>query len=113
MTNKVTNLGVYYKLPCDYTLQNYNNGYIEKHYGRMFCETFIAFLSRTCSKTVGVVTSHGDVDVDEEVSMTMMFELGKMYPPPPMMRWAKNGYLKGKFTTLIDVMHDRRTMNKM
>jgi hypothetical protein len=26
MINKVTNLGVYYELPCDCTLQNYNNG---------------------------------------------------------------------------------------
>jgi hypothetical protein len=47
----------------------------------MFCETFISFLSRTCSKTIGVVTSHGDVDVDEEGFMIMMFELGKTYPP--------------------------------
>jgi hypothetical protein len=76
-TNKVTNIGVYYKLPCDCTLQNYYNGYIEKNYGRMSCETFIAFLSRTCSKTVGFVTSHGDVDVDEEGFVTMMFELCK------------------------------------
>jgi hypothetical protein len=82
-TNKVTNIGVYYKLPCDHTLQNYYNGYIEKKYGRMACETFIAFLSRTCRKKVGFVTSYGDVDVDGEGFMTMMFELGKTYPPPP------------------------------
>jgi hypothetical protein len=66
MTNKVTNLGVYYELPCDCTLQNNNNGYMEKKYGKMFCETFIAYLSRTCRKTVGFVTSHGDIEVDEE-----------------------------------------------
>jgi hypothetical protein len=30
MTNRVTNLGVYYELPCDCTLKNYNNGYIKK-----------------------------------------------------------------------------------
>jgi hypothetical protein len=30
MTNKVTNLGAYYELPCDCTLQNYNKVYIEK-----------------------------------------------------------------------------------
>jgi hypothetical protein len=93
MTNKVTNLGVYYELPCDCTLQNYNNGYIEKKYGKMFCETFIAFLSRTCSKTVGFVTSHGDVDVDEEGFMTMMFELGKTYPPDDVLgnEWIIEG----------------------
>jgi hypothetical protein len=81
MTNKVTNLGAYYELPCDCTLQNYNNGYIEKNYGRMFCETLIAFLSRTCGKTVGFVTSNRDVDVDQDGFMTMMFELRKTYPP--------------------------------
>jgi hypothetical protein len=37
MTNRVTNLGVYYELPCDCTFQNYNNGYIEKKYGKFFC----------------------------------------------------------------------------
>jgi hypothetical protein len=72
MTNKVTNFVVNYELPCDCTLQNYNNGYIEKIYGTMFCETFIAFISRTCSKPVGFVTSHGDVDVDEEEFAKMM-----------------------------------------
>jgi hypothetical protein len=80
MTNKVTNLGVYYELPCDYKLQNYNNGCIEKKYGVMFCEKFIAFPSRNCSKRVGFVTYQGDVDVDEEGFMTMMFELGKTNP---------------------------------
>jgi hypothetical protein len=88
MTNKVKSLGVYYKLPCDFTLQNNNNGYIEKTYGRKFCETLIAFLSRTCRKTVGFVTSHRDVDVDEEGFMTMLFELGKTYPL--MIRWTMN-----------------------
>jgi hypothetical protein len=47
----------------------------------MFCETFIAFLSRTCRKTVGFLTSYGDVAVDKEGFMTMMFELGKTYSP--------------------------------
>jgi hypothetical protein len=28
ITNKVTNIGVYYELSCDCTLKNYNNGYI-------------------------------------------------------------------------------------
>jgi hypothetical protein len=32
----------------------------------MFCETFITYLARTYSKAVGFVTSHGDVEVDEE-----------------------------------------------
>jgi hypothetical protein len=32
---------------------------------KMFCETFIAYLARTCSNTVGFVTSHGDVEVDK------------------------------------------------
>jgi hypothetical protein len=72
MTKKITNLGVYYKLPCDCKLQNYNNGYIETQYGRMLCETLIAFLSRTCSKTVGFVTSHGDAEFDEDGFMTIM-----------------------------------------
>jgi hypothetical protein len=106
MTNKVTNLGAYYKSPCDCTLQNHNNVYIEKKYGRMFCETFIAFLSRTCSKKVGFLTSHGDVDVDQDGFMTMMFELGLT------MRWTMNGSLKGQFMTWIDVMQDESTMNK-
>jgi hypothetical protein len=110
MTNKVTNLGAYYELPCDCTLQNHNNGYIEKKYGRMFCETFIAFLSRTYSKTVGFVNSHGDVDVDEDGCMIMMFELGKTYPLT--MRWAMTGSLKRKFMAWIDVMQDESTMNK-
>jgi hypothetical protein len=59
----------------------------------MFCETFIAFLSRTCSKTVGFVTSHRDVDVDEEGFMTMMFELGKTYPPGDALgnEWISEG----------------------
>jgi hypothetical protein len=93
VTNKVTNLGVYYELTCDCTLQNYNNGYIEKRYGRMFCEKFIAFLSRTFSKTVGFVTSHGDMDVDEEGFMTMMFELGKTYPTDDALEneWISEG----------------------
>jgi hypothetical protein len=77
----------------------------------MFCETFIAFLSRTCSKTVGFVTSHGDVDVDKDGFTTIMFELGKTYPPLTM-RWAMNGSLKGQFMTWIDVMQDEITMNK-
>jgi hypothetical protein len=93
MTNKVTNLGVYYELPSDCTLQNYNHGYIDKKCGRMFCETFIAFLSRTCSKTVVFVTYHGDVDVDEEGFMTMMFELGKTYSPDDALgnEWISEG----------------------
>jgi hypothetical protein len=81
MTNRVTNLGVYYELTCDCTLQNYNNGYIEKKYRKMFCETCISYLARTCSITVGFVTSRGDVEVDEEGFMTMMLEAGKTYPP--------------------------------
>jgi hypothetical protein len=81
MTNRVTNLGVYYEISCDYTIQNYNNGYIEKKYGNFFCESFISYLARTYSKTVGFVTSHGDVEVDEEGFMTMIFEAGKTYPP--------------------------------
>jgi hypothetical protein len=80
MTNRVTNLGVYYELPCDCTLQNYKNGYIRKKYGKMFCETFIYYLARTCSKTVDFVTSHGEIEVDKESFMTMMFEAGKTYP---------------------------------
>jgi hypothetical protein len=80
MTN-ITNLGVYYELPCDYTLQNYNNGYLEKKYGRIYCETFISYLARTCSQTAGFVTSHRYVDVDEEGYITMMFEEGKTFLP--------------------------------
>jgi hypothetical protein len=59
----------------------------------MFCEKFIAFLSRTCSKTVGFVTSHGDVDVDEEGFVTMMFKLGKTYPPDDALgnEWISEG----------------------
>jgi hypothetical protein len=38
MTNKFTNLGVYYELPCDCTLQNYNNGYIEKSMEKCFAK---------------------------------------------------------------------------
>jgi hypothetical protein len=93
MTNKVTNLEVYYELPCDCKLKNYNNGYIEKKYSKMFCETFIAFLSRTCSKIVGFVTSHRDVDVDEEGFMTMMFKLGKTHPPDDALgiEWISEG----------------------
>jgi hypothetical protein len=65
----------------------YNNGNIE------FCETLIAFLSRTCSKTVGFVTSHGDVEVGEEGFMTMMFKLGKTYPPDDALanEWISEG----------------------
>jgi hypothetical protein len=61
--------------------------------GRMFCETCIAFLSRTCIKTVVFVTSHGDVDAEEEGFMTMMFELGKTYPPDNALgnEWISEG----------------------
>jgi hypothetical protein len=107
MTNRVTNLSVYYELPCDCTLQNYNNGYIEKKYGKMICGTFISYLARTCSKIVGFVTSHGDVevDVDEEGFMTMMFEAGKT--TLQMMRWDMNGSLRVIFMTWIYVRQDR------
>jgi hypothetical protein len=54
LTDKVINLGLYYELPCDCTLQNYNNGYIEKKYSKMFCETFISYLARTCSKKLAL-----------------------------------------------------------
>jgi hypothetical protein len=93
MMNKATNLGVYYELPCDCTLQNYNNGYIEKKYGKMFCETFISYIARTCSKTVGFVTSHGDVGVDEEGCMAMMFESENTYPPDDALghEWVSEG----------------------
>jgi hypothetical protein len=76
----------------------------------MFCETFIYFLSRTCSKTVGFVTYHGDVDVDKDGCMTIMFELGKIYPLT--ICWAMNGSLKGQFMTWIYVMQDESNMNK-
>jgi hypothetical protein len=68
----------------------------------MFCEAFIAFLSMTCRKTVRFVTYDGNVDVDEEGFMTMMFELGKTYPPDYALgnEWS----LKGQFMTWIDVM---------
>jgi hypothetical protein len=93
ITNRVTNLGVYYEVPYYYTIQNYNNGYIEKKYGKMFCETFISYLARICSKTVGFVTSHGDVEVDEEGFMTMIFEAGKTYPPDDALghEWISEG----------------------
>jgi hypothetical protein len=93
MTNIVTNLGVYYELPYDCALQNYNNGYIEKKYGKMFCETFISYLARTCSRKVGFLTSHGDVMVDEEVFVTMMFEAGNTYPPDDVLghEWVSEG----------------------
>jgi hypothetical protein len=59
----------------------------------MFCETFISYLSRMCSKTVGFVTSHGDAEVDEEGFMTMMFEAGKTYPPDDALghEWVSEG----------------------
>jgi hypothetical protein len=47
----------------------------------MYCETFIYHLERTCIHTAGFVTSHGDVDVDEEGYMIMMFEEGHTFPP--------------------------------
>jgi hypothetical protein len=47
----------------------------------MYCETFISYLARTCSHTTGFLTSHGDIDVDEEGYTTMMFEEGKTFPP--------------------------------
>jgi hypothetical protein len=91
--DKVTNLGVYYKLPCDCTLKNYSNWYIEKKYGKMLCETFISYLARTRSKIVGFVTFQGDVEVDEEGFMTMMFEAGKTYPPDDALvcEWVSDG----------------------
>jgi hypothetical protein len=72
---------------------NYNYGYIEKKYGKILCETFISFLSRTCIKTVGFVTSHGDIEVDEEGFMTMTFEAGKTYPPYDALghEWVSEG----------------------
>jgi hypothetical protein len=96
MAKKVTNLGVFYELPCDCTLQNYNNGYIEEKYGRIFCETFISFLYRYCSKTEGFVTFHRYMDVDEEGFMTMMFELGKTYPPDDALgnEWISEGSIR-------------------
>jgi len=109
MTNKRPNLGVYYELPCDCTLQNYNNGYIEKKYGKMFCETFIAYLARTCSKTVAFVTSHGDVDVDEEGFMVMMFDAGKTYPPDDGLdhEWISEGAIHD-----MDKREARQKMNE-
>jgi hypothetical protein len=93
ITNRVTNIGVYYELPCYYTVQNYNNGHIEKKYGNMFCETFISYLARKYSKTVGFVTSRGDVEVDEEGSMTMIFEAGNTNPPDDALghEWVYEG----------------------
>jgi hypothetical protein len=109
MTNRVTNLGVYYELPCDCTLQNYNNGYIENKYGKMFCETFISYLARTCSKTVGFVTSHGNVEVDEEGFMTMMFESGKTYPPDDALghEWVSEGAIHD-----MDTCEVRQNLNE-
>jgi hypothetical protein len=109
MTIRVTNLGVYYELPCDCTIQNYNKGYIEKKYVKMFCETFISYLARTCSKTVGFVTSHGDVEVDEEGFMTMMFEAGKTYPPDDVLghEWAYEGDIHD-----MDVHEARQKLNE-
>jgi hypothetical protein len=39
------------------------------------------------------VTSHGDVEVDEEGFMTMMFEAGKTYPPDDVLghEWVSEG----------------------
>jgi hypothetical protein len=101
----VTNIGVYYELPCDCTLQNYNNGYIEKKYGKMFCETFISYLARTCSKIVVFMTSHGDIEVYEEGFMTMMFEAGRL--TLQMMIWVVNGSLRVLVMTWIHVRQDR------
>jgi hypothetical protein len=47
----------------------------------MFCETFISYLSRTCSNTIDCMTYHGDVEVDEEGFMKMVFEAGNTNPP--------------------------------
>jgi hypothetical protein len=111
MTNIVTNIGVYYELPCDCTIQNYNNGYIEKKYGNIFCETFISYLARKCSKTVGFVASHGDVEVDEEGFMTMMFEAGKTYPPDDVLghEWVSEGAMHGMDTRgAIQKLNEKR-----
>jgi hypothetical protein len=62
-----------------------------------FVKHSLPFYPGLSAKIVGFVTSHRDVDVDEEGFMTMMFELGKTYPL--MMRWAMNGSLRVQFTT--------------
>jgi hypothetical protein len=50
MTNKVTNLGVYYKLPCECTLKNYNNGYIEKSMVECFVKHSLPFYPGLAAK---------------------------------------------------------------
>jgi hypothetical protein len=75
----------------------------------MFCETFISYLARTCSKTVGFVTSHGDVEVDEEGFMTMMFEAGKTYPPDDALghEWVSDGAIHD-----MDTRYARQKLNE-
>jgi hypothetical protein len=43
MTNKVTNIGAYYELPCDCKFQSYNNGYIEKSMVDFFVKHSLPF----------------------------------------------------------------------
>jgi hypothetical protein len=50
MTNKVTNLRFYYELLCDCTLQNYNNGYIDKKYGIFFVKHPLPFYPGLAAK---------------------------------------------------------------
>jgi hypothetical protein len=59
----------------------------------MCCQTFISYLARTRSKIVGFVTSHRDVEVDEEGFTTIMFEAGKTYPPDDVLghEWVSEG----------------------
>jgi hypothetical protein len=97
MTN-ITNICVYYELACNCILQNYNNGYLQKKYGGMYCETFISYLAKTCSQKAGLVTSQGNVDVDEEGYMAMMFKKEKH--SGHMMHWTpRNGFVRGEFMT--------------
>jgi hypothetical protein len=75
----------------------------------MFCETFISYLARTCSKTVGFVTFHGDVEVDDEGFMTMMPESGKAYPPDDALgnEWVSEGAIHD-----MDIREARQNLNE-
>jgi hypothetical protein len=105
----MTNIGVYYELPCDYTLKNYNNCHIEKKYSKMFCETFISYLARKYSKIVGFVMSHRDVEVDEEGFITVMFEAGNTTPPGDALghEWVYEGAIHD-----MDTREARQKLNE-